>query len=366
MVLDRAVAGALQRASSMLDHAAIRVMERTMSRGGAPPPADARQRLIRLAAHYRRGRSAEDSFFPAPDPIEASERSVEPRAGARTVVSLRYPSTYRPYLPEYRERLAGYRANRTAHARIYLGGEAPRPTVICLHGWGGGAFWMEERAFLVSYLLRIGLDVALFQLPFHGARAPGPRSRAGSAGAGRSGALFPSSNVVRTNEGFGQAIFDLRGLADHLRRRGAPAVGVMGMSLGGYTSALWASVDHSLAFSIPIIPAVSMSALMWRHGAGSPARRRAARVGVTQELLDDAFAIHSPLSRPLAVARERCLIVAGRGDRITPPDQAERLWAHWGEPAIHWFAGGHLVQIGRGDAFRAIRRHLAGIGAIAG
>ena len=44
------------------------------------------------------------------------------------------------------------------------------------------------------------------------------------------------------NEGFGHAIYDLRALAMFLRKRGASAVGVMGMSLGGYTTGLWASV----------------------------------------------------------------------------------------------------------------------------
>ena len=65
----------------------------------------------------------------------------------------------------------------------------------------------------------------------------------------RSGALFPSANLVRTNEAFGQAVFDLRALAAYLRANGAPSVGAIGMSLGGYTTALWASVDPTLAFA---------------------------------------------------------------------------------------------------------------------
>jgi pimeloyl-ACP methyl ester carboxylesterase len=55
---------------------------------------------------------------------------------------------------------------------------------------------------------------------------------------------------------------------------------------------------------------------------------------------------------------ERRMIVAGRADCITPPDQAERLWRHWDECAIHWFPGGHLAQVGRADALRAVRRRL--------
>jgi dienelactone hydrolase len=66
--------------------------------------------------------------------------------------------------------------------------------------------------------------------------------------------------VVRTNEAFGQAIWDLRGLALALRADGASAVGAMGMSLGGYTTALWSTIDPEdaggIEFAVAMIPAV--------------------------------------------------------------------------------------------------------------
>jgi pimeloyl-ACP methyl ester carboxylesterase len=219
-----------------------------------------------------------------------------------------------------------------------------------LHGWGGGTPWITERSFAVGYWLRHGFDVVAFALPFHGARAPG-----------QSGVLFPSPNPLRTNEAFGQAVFDLRALAAWLRAKGSSAIGVMGMSLGGYTTALWASVAPSLAFAVAMIPAVSMASLMWRHGEASPARRRAVTAGITEDLLAAAFAVHAPTTRPCAIPRDRRFIIAGRGDRITPPDQAERLAAHW-DVGVTWFDGGHLAQLGRSDALRATRRRLGALG----
>lgn len=318
-------------------------------------PRDARARLLELAATYQAGTLGTPSpFFPAPPAIDVHGRR-EPDALGVPVTHLTFQAGYRPFLAEHRDEHHRFIENHTAHARLYGSGE--RPVMVCLHGWGGGSFWLEERAFVVGYWLRRGFDVALFQLPYHGARTPQHQGRAG-----RSGALFPSANLVRTNEAFGQAIFELRALAAHLRGRGAPAVGAIGMSLGGYTTALWASVDPTLAFAVAMIPAVSMSELMWRHGEASPARRRAVAAGVSSDLLDDVFAVHAPLTRPPLVARGRLMIVAGRGDRITPPDQAEALWRHWGECALHWFPGGHLAQVGRGDAFRAVRAHLQAAG----
>jgi pimeloyl-ACP methyl ester carboxylesterase len=203
----------------------------------------------------------------------------------------------------------------------------------------------------VSYWLRHGYDVAAFVLPFHGERAPGP-----------SGALFPSSNPMRTNEGFGHAIYDLRALALFLRARGASAVGAMGMSLGGYTTALWASIagpgdPGGIDFAVAMIPAVSMAHLMWAHGEDTPARRQAAKAGITADLLAEVFAVHTPTTRPPRVPPQARFVIAGKGDRITPPEQARTLAAHW-RSDILWFDGGHLAQVGRGDALRTVRRAL--------
>lgn len=357
----RDVVRAVTRASAALDRGVVRVMERRMAgpaRRRDAIPADAHRRLVELAARYRDDTlGAPSKFFPAPPAPTVDERAVGEAFGAR-VWHLRWASGYRPFLVEHRDDHHRWVANHTAHARLYTMGR-DRPTMVVIHGWGGGAWWLEERAFVVGYWLARGFDVALFQLPFHGERAPD------GAGAGpRSGALFPSPNVMRTNEAFGQAIWDLRGLAAHLARRGAGPIGAMGMSLGGYTTALWASLEP-LAFAVAMIPAVELSALMWRHGDDSPTRRRAAAAGVSEDLLAEVFAVHAPTTRPCLVPHPARMIVAGAGDRITPPDQAERLRAHWGDCAIHWFPGGHLAQVGRGDAFRAVRRQLAvaGLGA---
>jgi pimeloyl-ACP methyl ester carboxylesterase len=352
----------LTRAAAAIDAGVIRLMERRSRRTPrAPRVRDPRERLTELAAHYSDGTlGLPSAFFPAPAPIALERTRAGAGAGAgpheSAVWDLRFASEYRPFLADYRDEHQRHRENLTAHARLWSlprgARGAARPTVILLHGWGGGAYWVTERAFAVEYWLRHGLDVVAFQLPLHGHRTPAGR---------RSGQLFLSPHVVRTNEAFGQAIHDLRGLADALRADGAPAVGAMGMSLGGYTTALWASLDPELAFAVAMIPAVSMAELMWRHGEDSPDRKRAVAAGVSRDLLADVFAVHAPTTRPARLARERLMIIAGRGDRITPPEQAERLHAHWGGD-LHWFAGGHLAQVGRADALRAVRRRLGELG----
>jgi len=334
-------------------------MERRLAARPRREVGDARVRLIGLAAAYGDGTLGTPSpFFPAPDEPAMRVTPLGDGPLGTQVVDLSYPSAYEPFLPAARVLHDGVTENLTAHARWWTSGRG-RPTIVLLHGWGGGNHWVTERTFGVSYWLRHGYDVAAYVLPFHGDRAPG-------RGALRSGALFPSPNPLRTNEAFGQAIHDLRGLARFLRVRGSSAIGALGMSLGGYTTALWASVAGpdeigGLDFAVAMIPAVSFARLMWKHGEHSPERARAAQAGITEDLLADAFAVHMPTTRPARLPRERLFVIAGRGDRITPPEHAEELAAHWGVD-VRWFDGGHLAQIGRGDAIRDVRRELGQLG----
>lgn len=357
------MANLFTRASAAIDRGVVRFMERRMApRTPRLDASEARVRLLEMAALYNADTLGTPSrFFPAP-PVPRVDvgAAAEGPLGTR-VVDLTWASEYEPFAQPARDMHVRATENLTAHARWWTSGKG-RPTIVVLHGWGGGNHWVTARAFVVPYWLRHGYDVAAFVLPYHGARAPG-------AGLGASGALFPSPNPLRTNEGFGQAIFDLRSLSLFLRARGASAVGAMGMSLGGYTTSLWASVAGppetgdvgGIDFAVAMIPAVSMAKLMWRHGENSPARIRAAKAGITEDLLVDAFAVHAPTTRPSRVPRERLAVIAGRGDRITPPEQAEALAAHWGVD-IAWFDGGHLAQVGRGDALRDVRRKLGTLG----
>ncbi len=328
-------------------------------------PGDARVRLIELAQAYSSGTlGVPSAFFPRPDLPDVTLTALGDGPLGTRIVDLAYASDYEPFLPAARDLHAGVPENHTAHARWWTSNQG-RPTIVLLHGWGGGNYWVTARSFLVPYWLRHGFDVVAFTLPFHGNRAPAVKQLGP-----RSGALFPSPNPMRTNEGFGQAIFDLRALARFLRSRGVSAVGAMGMSLGGYTTALWASVagadDHDeggLDFAVAMIPAVSMARLFWSHGETSPVRRSATKAGITEDLLADTFAVHAPLTRPVRLTPDRLAVIAGRGDRITPPDQAESLARHWGVD-VAWFDGGHLAQVGRGEAMRSVRRQLGALGLV--
>jgi hypothetical protein len=230
----------------------------------------------------------------------------------------------------------------------------PRGTVVALHGFTMGRPRIDAVVLMANQWFERGLDVALFTLPYHGARTP--------AGSRFSGEHFAVPDVTRLGEAVREAVYEICRVIRWRREESGAPVGLLGLSLGGYLAALMGGLCEDLAFVIPIVPPVCIGDLAWRFFERTSHSRRSEAAALSRDELRRAFRIHSPLAHPLRVPRERALIVAGRGDRIVPPEHPAALWEHWGGPAIHWFSGSHLAPFGRGRVVRTITRHLRSIG----
>ena len=226
----------------------------------------------------------------------------------------------------------------------------PRATVVAVHGFAMGYPWLDAQALFAHDWFRHGLDVALYTLPGHGARAPRESRFPGES--------FATADVGEMNRTLRQAVHELALLVDTIRSETGKPVGLIGLSLGGTLAALLAGRDAELDFVVPIAPPVCLGDLAWRFFQRSRSRREVEASALTYEELRACFRIHSPLVHALQVPRERVLLVAGRGDRIVPPEHPEALWRHWGEPAIHWYSGSHLAPFGRRGVCDAIASHL--------
>ncbi len=333
------------RLGSALDAAIVRAMRRgSDARAQRRSDEDRRAQLLEVTRFYRELGDA--LFAPPPAPSVTLERRRKLPNGGE-VLDLAWPSGYQPRFPGVRDWYQRAAANQRACARLFKHAGPARNTIVLIHGYRAGQFFVEERAYPVRWLYRLGLDVALFTLPFHALRSGGTPP------------TWPSVNPARTNEGFAQAMHDLRSLVKFLA---PPELAISGMSLGGYTTALFATLEAP-AFVCPMIPVASFPDLFWEYGEGQPERARAEREGITLDMLRAAMSIHTPIARRPKVAPERVLVVAAEGDRISPPSHATRLARHFACEELR-FAGGHLLQLGRGDAFRALARKLAEQGLI--
>ncbi len=324
----------------LVDGAILGAMRLRFDKKVPPPVEDRRAALHDVIQFYR---TLGEGLFAEPRAAEVRHERRGKMSDGGEIVDLAWPSAYEPKLPAIRSQYLAYEANRRACARLFRhDARAPRNTIVLIHGYRSGSFFVEERAFPVKWLYGLGLDVVLFTLPFHALRG------------NQRTPPWPSANPARSNEGFGQAIHDLRALVRHLS---PPALAMAGKSLGGYTTALYATIEP-LAFACPMIPIASFPDLYWHHGEGQPERLRAEREGITLAMMQEAMAIHTPLVRAPKIGRDQMLVVSAAGDRIAPPEHAERLAAHFGCEELR-FAGGHVLQLGRGDAFRALARKLA-------
>ncbi len=246
---------------------------------------------------------------------------------------LRFASEYEPREGEPgRERWLGYAANRTCHAWV-VRGDASKPWLVCIHGYRMGAPWIDLSAFRPDWLhRRLGLNLIVPVLPLHGPRKFGRRSGDGYLG----------GHLLDTLHAEAQAAWDLRRMLAWVRAQSDASIGVYGLSLGGYNTALLASLDAGLACAIAGIPATDFSHSFFHHG-GPWQERAAHQAGLTRAAMTELLSVVSPLVLEPKVAHERRAIFGGIADRIVPPEQVRDLWRHWDRPRIEWFPGAHLT-----------------------
>jgi hypothetical protein len=338
-----------------LDRAVIEAMRRVVD-AALMPSADELSGQLAAAAPFTAGVlwDAPRRYFAfldqAPDPL-VSETRYRRRLRGGVIVGRRFIGRYRPY-----------EANRPADANadaILLEHwmherEPPHATVLALHGFSMGQPRIDAFALFATRWFRRGLDVALLTLPYHGARTP--------PGARFSGQQFAATDPAALNDAVRRAVYDVHAMRGWLREQTGLPVGLLGLSLGGYLASLMAGLCDDLDFVMPMVPPVCMGDLAWRFVERSRVQRRGAAPAYSHDGLRAVYRVHSPLTFPLRVAKERVLIIAGRGDRIVPPEHPHALWRHWGEPSIHWFSGSHLAPFGREGIVARALAHLERLG----
>jgi len=288
-----------------------------------------------LAMYRERGwLEKPESYHATPPPLGDADVSLAPaRVRGRAFEKLRFESGYEPHDGEPgRDRYLSYVPPRTAHAWV-MRGKPENPWLVCIHGYQMGIPLVDFGAFRPEWLHdRLGLNLILPVLPLHG-----PRKIRRMSGDG-----MLAGDLLDTVHALAQTAWDLRRVMSWVRAQGATRIGVFGLSLGGYSTALLSSFDADLACAIPGIPATDFARLSWRHGPPD-SLRVAEELGVGLGETIDLKRVVSPLVLEPKVPFERRYIFGGSADQLVPPDQVRDLWRHWGEPKILWYPGAHVT-----------------------
>ncbi len=291
---------------------------------------------------YRSYRRSDRNLFPAPGRIAVRKRWLAPhRVGfSEWSWQSKHPILFRDIEREYQSHVDNQTALlRTLNLRI-----KGKPMAILVNGFSSGHHLMERVAWPMREFFRQGVNVSLFALPFHGRRGHAFPPE------------WPQQDTAFTIEGFRQAIWDLQIAIDAMRCAGASHVGVVGMSLGGYTAALLATVMSDIDFLISFIPIASVPDVMNDNDLvpGSGSVQRTLYEGYRDQLVPI-----TPVCRDPRIEPRRVAIISGALDRLATPRHGERLANHFGTDLIE-FPGAHLVQHRRADAFRrALERFRA-------
>ncbi|MFO1526850.1 MAG: hypothetical protein U1F16_12865 [Turneriella sp.] len=299
-----------------------------------------------------------EAFFQKPKPAEPLIRPADPMElpihGA-IYEDVLFPSEFEPLNPAYHAsdiypaKQAPSIARLIRHAK---GGE--RPTIIVIHGYVLDGYDFNAQLFEVAKFFRLGFDVLMYTMPYHGPRrAPGARF---------SGDGFMFFDVARIAENVRWSVHDLTRYIDFLSARSKAPIGMMGFSLGGYHTALMASLDKRLAFAIPVVPVITLFnvILQWQPSA-AVIETFLKILKLDKNAINQLLLPVSPLARPPVIGHERLLIIAGTADRMAHPDHAHSLWHHWKHPKIYWFPGNHLVHFEKTHYMRQVVSFLRGL-----
>jgi hypothetical protein len=277
------------------------------------------------------------AYYQAPPPVtEWSSDTASTWLGVsrRKYQHVTWASGFAPHPGEPGgERWLEREGNQVFHAYVLEHSGGPRPWLVCVHGFAMGTPLINFNGFAAKRLHEdLGLNLIFPCLPLHGPRASGKLS----------GAELLAPDFVNLMHTFAHAVWDLRRTVGWLRSREAKQIGFYGISLGGYLSALVASLESQLDCVIAAIPMVDLASAA-RDNEPWLFRHYDREFEIDWPALRAVTHVISPLSLEPRIPWEKRFICAGTADRVVRPNHARALWRHWDRPEICWFPSSHVL-----------------------
>lgn len=271
-------------------------------------------------------------------PKEIIQPKIIPVHGLSTdgdIVDIEFKSAYKPVHESYSIIQNTVAENQTVRCRLWRHAQTKAPTIVAVHGWTMGDPRINSLSFLPGLFFRLGFDIALFELPFHGRRLNSDFKDAGHS-------LFPSANLILTNEAMYQSVSDLRQLRLVLKALGVKKIGALGLSLGAYLSAFWSTLDE-LSFAVLMLPFFSFAELANFH-----LKKSGIDSFELQKILK-VFKAHSLEGRTSKV--DDSLVIATHSDVVIPAEQTVKVQEFYNNPKMVWLDGGHEINSSHDQVF---------------
>ena len=224
-------------------------------------------------------------------------------------------------------------ANNTVHCEYFRpAGDAKRPAVIVLHILGGD---FELSRLFCRALATRGCSALFLKMPYYGPRRdPAVRRR------------MVSRDPQETIDGMTQAVKDVRYGAAWLASRpevDPDQLGIMGISLGGITSALALTAEPRLHKACLLLAGGDMGKVAWESERLHELRERWVAGGGTKEAFFELMRTVDPAAYGENVRDRKILMLNARHDEVIPPACTEALWLAFGKPPIIWWDAGHYT-----------------------
>lgn len=228
-----------------------------------------------------------------------------------------------------------HEANNTVHCEYFRpSGAGRRPAVVVLHILGGD---FELARFFCSGLATRNVAALFLKMPYYGPRRP-PDSPA----------RMISSDPQQTVAGMRQAVLDIRRAAAWLAARDEvdpQQLGIFGISLGGITGALAASIEPRFAKGCFMLAGGDIGQVAWSNPKLDKLRGQWVENGGTKESFFELLKSVDPVTYAHRLQGRQILMLNASRDEVIPKSCTESLWKACGEPEIVWYDAGHYTAV---------------------
>ncbi len=244
-----------------------------------------------------------------------------------------FPSNYSAFNPEIQKDIDQFTKNKNAYIKLWHS-DFSKPLVLCIHGLKMGGISTSYRMFKIKSLLKKGVNVALMIQPYHGLRSEKWYMQY----------FLNPGNIPLSIEASRQAVFDGIKTMLVLKKLGYYKIGVVGASLGGFTTLNLAINSNLQEFCFASQPAITFENHLNIKKSNMPFQQNME----LQMLMNKAMDITSPLNYIPKLPTEKIGIVYHKQDLITPANKIEALISQWEIKYASSIEGGHWLYFDKG------------------